>query len=198
MRHYLLTFGLLLAGTSLRAQAPAGRPLSLYEKILPKFRADTSFNPVRILPPPDLDKLRWLASTWTSTAHVFATPTTPEFSRKDSRTVTVALQKNFMLVSNNEDDPTDKSVSPMLFYERYLKQWVAGGLDRIGYGIMTSTGWQQNQLVFTGSIVIMGEPTQLRQTWTRRSDTVWHLLNEEHLPDGSWVKLDEYTRTKVH
>ena len=68
-------------------------------------------------------------------------------------------------------------------------------LDAAGSALVaTADGWRDNRLVFlTSEIEILGEKTTLRQTIERRSDTEYHLLNEEKLPDGRWVPLEEST-----
>ena len=137
-----------------------------------------------------------MLGSWDITAKVFATASTPERISKGRGEVRPALGDRWLLVTDTyPDGGMDEGY---LTYNGFTKKWTNVTLDATGNALISiADGWQGNRLVFLASdIELLGEKTTLRQTIERRSDTEYHLLNEEKLPDGRWVALDEYTYRK--
>jgi hypothetical protein len=147
-------------------------------------------------PPLELTEVSWMTGNWDITARIFATATTPERVSQGVGEVLPALGGRWLRVTDRyPDGGVDEGY---LTYNGSTKKWTNVTLDAGGNAfISTSEGWQGNRIVFvTPEIEIVGEKATLRQTIERRSDTEYHLLNEERLPDGRWVALDEYTYRK--
>jgi hypothetical protein len=77
-------------------------------------------------------------------------------------------------------------------YDPMAKQWVVTGIEwPVTYGVSTGT-MRGNRLVVSGKATIFGRDYRLRQTYTKRSNDAFTILNEELSPDGTWIRDDEY------
>jgi hypothetical protein len=47
-------------------------------------------------------------------------------------------------------------------------------------------------MVFEGSMTMIGVNCYLRQTWKKKNNDEFRFMNEEKLPDRSWVSVDEW------
>jgi hypothetical protein len=179
------------------AAAPAGPPPpSLYERIAARLARDPALAQRLESPPPELERMSWMLGSWDVTAHVFATATTPERVSQGQSEVRLSLGNHWYQITDTyPDGGMDEG---FLTYNPATKQWTSVLVDVSGNAVIsTARGWLDNRIVFlTPEIEILGEKATLQQTIERRGPTEYHVLNEEKLPDGRWVPLDEYTYRK--
>jgi hypothetical protein len=63
---------------------------------------------------------------------------------------------------------------------------------------MTSTcDWDGSHIAFEGDVAIFGEHFPLRATMTRTGPDAFTILNEQRMPDGRYVRVDEYRYTRA-
>ena len=61
------------------------------------------------------------------------------------------------------------------------------------YGMLRSgEGWGGNQIVFTGTMTMLGVECEWRMRWTKESEDQFSFVNEERGADGSWEYIDEW------
>lgn len=169
---------------------------SLYERIHARMEKAPKLAEKVSTAAPELQQVLWMVGKWEVTARVFATATTPEQISKGQSEVRLAIGGRWLIVSDTySDEGADESY---LTFNRFTEKWTSITLSTSGDAVTaTSDRWQENRLVFLASeIVILGERVTLRQTLERRSDTEYHILNEEKLPNGKWQAVDEYTYRK--
>lgn len=178
--------------------APAAGPPapSLYERIAARLARDPALAQQLESPPRELEGMSWMLGSWDVTARVFATPSTPERISKGQSDVRLSLKNRWYQITDTyPDGGMDEGY---LTYNPVTKQWVSVLVDMSGNAVIsTARGWLDNRIVFqTPEIELLGEKTTLQQTIERRGPTGYRVLNEEKLPDGRWVSLDEYTYRK--
>jgi hypothetical protein len=60
------------------------------------------------------------------------------------------------------------------------------------FGVLQSSGWEGDTIVFSGRLTMLGIDCELRQTITKKRPDEFHILNEEKLPDENWRETDEF------
>lgn len=180
--------------------APARPPqagASFYERVAAKLAANPVLAQQIGKPAAELADLKWMMGSWEITARVFATETTPEQISKGHGVVQAVLNGTWLSLTDsyNAESPSDQG---FLTYNPISKKWISLTLDDSGTaGIMMATQWENNRLVFQGPpLELLGETVTLRQTLEKRSNAEYRILNEEQLPTGKWVPLDEYIYRK--
>lgn len=184
-----------------KPQSSPARPphtvTSFYERVAAKLAANPALAQQIGKPSAELTELQWMTGTWEITARVFATETTPEQISKGHGVVQSVLNGTWLSFADSysADAPSDQG---FLTYNPISKKWISLTLDDSGTaGVMTATRWENNRLVFQGPpLELLGETVTLRQTLEKRSNTEYRILNEEQLPTGKWVPLDEYIYRK--
>lgn len=176
----------LVAGTALAADKPA----TVYDRVGARLQADPALAAQVGQPTPEIKSVAWLVGTWDVTAKVQGgSPATST----DKGVSTTAYVLGGTWLQTQDTYPGGTQDIGYLTYNPVTKQWVALGIDSTGNAVTTtSTGWQGNRLVLTGNVIIVGEPTMLRQTVEKVSDNGYDVINEEQMPDGSWIVLDRY------
>ncbi len=186
----------LLHPPAATVQVPETKAVLLYERIAARLERDPSLAQRLHGAPPELAEMRWMIGSWDITARVFPTASTPQRISKGRGEVRLALGDRWLHVTDTyPDGGMDEGY---LTYNGFTKKWTSVTLDALGSALVaTADGWRDNRLVFLApEVEILGEKAALRQTMEWRSDTEYHLLNEEKLPDGRWVSIDEYTYHK--
>jgi len=167
--------------------------LSLYERLADKLAA----NPKLLDRPASIDDVKWMVGRWKVTARVFRTSRGPERISHGEEVVEPALGGSWLLTRDiYPDGGTDIGY---LTYNTVSRRWTSIALDGSGNAV-TATGraWKGNKLVLSAADAeIVGERVNLRQTIEKWSESEYHILNEERLPSGRWVALDEYTYERV-
>lgn len=184
---FLAAFGFAIATASWAATPPP----SLYERVAARIAANPELAAKLGKPPVQLATVQWMLGTWDVTATVFATSLAAESHSQGTSVVTAAVGGTWLQQADSY--PDGGRDLGFLTFNPVTDRWVAVALDGTGNsGITTATDWAENRLVLTGSVTIVGEHADLRQTLTKASDNEYSVLNEEQLPDGSWRALDSY------
>lgn len=158
---------------------------TLYDRV----DARLALNPKLLERPATVDDVQWMIGRWSVTAHVFK----GNRVSKGEQVVEPALGGGWLTMRDHyPDGGVDVGY---LTRNTITKQWISLAIDSLGNAVKaTGKGWEGNKLVLTSeNAEIIGERVRLRQTITKRSADEYHVLNEERLPSGRWVALDEYT-----
>jgi hypothetical protein len=187
---------LLIAPLAAAAPLPAADGSTLYERIAARLAKDPALAERLSAPNTEMKRMAWLVGRWSVEAHVFATRTTPESRSHGTSVVTPALGGGWLQIADAYPDGGHDL--GFLTYSQTSGQWLSVALDSTGNAVVTRAGsWDGRTMVFTAPPVqILGESAELRQTLEKRSEREYHILNEELLPSGRWVALDEYTYRK--
>lgn len=177
-------------------KAQQNNSASLYQRIETRVQNDPAYAKQLEGLPEELKQVEWMVGNWDIVAKVYATPTAPERVSQGQAEIKFVMNNRWVFVFDTyPDGGVDEGY---LTYNGFTKKWTSVTIDGLGNTfIATADKWQGNQIIFVLSdIQIVGERVTLRQTITKRSDSEYHVLNEEKLPNGKWVALDEYTYKK--
>ncbi|MBI4752400.1 MAG: S9 family peptidase [Acidobacteria bacterium] len=170
---------------------------AFYERIAAKLSANPELEKQLGKPAPEMDQLKWLIGTWEITTRVFATQTTSERTEQGQGTVTPFMDGTWLSLADSygPNGPDDQG---FMSYDPFTKKWISLAIDKSGIVMVTmADGWKDNRLIFCAPPVeILGVSVQLRQILEKRSETEYRILNEEQLPNGEWVPVDEYIYRK--
>ena len=176
-------------------EVPASQP-TFYERVASKLAADPALAAAGRSPAPQMQKVQWLIGTWHVEAHVFATATTPE--RKSVGTSTVKPMVDGAWLQITADYPDGTHDLDYIGYDVGLQRWVSISLGYAGTNLVNyASDWVNDALEFSAHRArIMGVDVELRQLVEKRSDSEYHVRNDERL-GKKWVRLDEYTFTRT-
>jgi hypothetical protein len=151
-------------------------------------------------PVPEHGQLAFFEGTWKCTGKTEESPFGPAHATQ----ATVRVHKDlggFWRVGRYEEKKTAENPSPMAFeflwgYDTAAKAWTLDGFDVFGNrSHETSPGWKVNALVFAGESMGGGPSTPVRDTFTKKSDSVLEHAGEMQV-DGKWLALDRETCKK--
>ncbi len=176
----------------LSGQGVPSRPPSFYQRLTERLVRDSALARRLDARPGELDSLNWLLGSWEVEVRVFATPTTPERTSRGSGEVALVLGGRW--VSFADSYGTGTRDLGFLTIDAVTGQWRSVQLLPTGESVVTAAdAWHDGRLVFTSpGVEIAGIPVTLRQTLERLGPQEYRIVNQEQLPDGSWVGLDEY------
>jgi hypothetical protein len=90
----------------------------------------------------------------------------------------------------------DGTEGRQITFDPFSRQWIYL-LARGSYGILRSPeGWSENQIVFSGTMTMIGITCEWRMSWTKESDRVFGFVNEELAADGGWHYIDRWRFTR--
>jgi hypothetical protein len=136
-----------------------------------------------------METLRWMVGEWDSVNTVPATSQNPAYAETGTGVLTLCEKENWICRGR------EGSQKPYITFDPFSRQYMYV-LTEGAYGILRSPGWQDQSLVFTGHMTMIGVDCEWRLTLTKRSDDEYHFLNEEQLPDGRWARIDEWLFTR--
>jgi hypothetical protein len=150
-----------------------------------------TFNPefVKDLPPlrtARMNEFRWIEGEWTSVNNVPATAASPAY--RDVSEGKFRFCENGAWICMVARDGKE---IPHITYDPFSKQWIYV-LMRGAFGMLRAPGWVDDRIEFTGLMTMIGVECEWRITWTKISPDEFRLVNEEKLPDGSWVFVDDW------
>jgi len=156
---------------------PQRKVLTFNREVISKFPA---------LRKTKMDEFKWLVGKWAAQNRVRATPTTPAY--EDTYRYTFELR----------DDGTriyiagpDAKFRPYLTWDPFSKRWMMTLIEG-GFGVLQSSGWAGDSIVFTGRVTMLGADCDLRHTITKISDVDLYAVNEQQLPNGEWIMVDDF------
>lgn len=139
----------------------------------------------------EMGKIRWMEGEWAHENHVPATRASPAYTDAGVSRFKLSDKADWLCMVGPDGKET-----PNVTFDPFSKQWIYL-LMRGAYGMLRSAqGWQDNRLVFSGEMTMLGPPRGWRLTLTRESDDAFSFLNEEPEPDGSWAYIDRWHFTR--
>lgn len=162
-----------------------GRP-SFYERI-----AGVDLGALKP-PHPHLESAAFLVGRWKQTSERFATPTTPGRVRMhDGFSEWKRVQQGHAFLFHNPGFP-DTGVT-YLFYDPYIERWAQVSIHTPAeWGVGTTSGWINNELVFEGEMRIIGDLSMWRNKLVKIDEDHWKYANDELQSDGTWRAIDEH------
>lgn len=135
----------------------------------------------------EMEKFRWIEGSWTYENDVPASPRNPAYVDAGSQTFSLCDRETWVCAPL-----PDGSNMRQITFDPFSSQWIYA-LTRGSYGILRSAdGWVGNQIVFTGSMTMIGIHCDWRMIWTRFSDDEFRFVNQERIPGGAWAHIDEW------
>jgi len=135
----------------------------------------------------EMEKVRWLAGTWTSENEVPATRFNPAYTDVGTITFSFDEKAGWLYVA-----PKTGPQIPHITFDPLSKQWVYV-LLRGAYGVLRSeAGWIDNRIVFSGFMTMVGINCEWRMTMTRDGHDRYTVVNEELDTHGVWTYIDQW------
>lgn len=188
---------LLLALLHVSASLAASAEPTLYDRVAAQLEARPDLAAALGKPSPEFERARWMVGRWSVTARVFATPRAPERIERGESVVTETLGGTWLQFHDSYDGRVQDQ--GFLAFNPASSRWTSIGMDKVGNAVVSiAATWDGDRIVFLASDAeILGQRVVLRQTIEKQSNDAYRLLNEERLPSGAWVALDEYVYTRV-
>jgi hypothetical protein len=134
----------------------------------------------------EMEKFQWIAGQWLVSNKVPAGKNHPAYTDVNTYTYSVCEKGNWICITG-----ADGREKPHITFDPFSRQWIYV-LTEGAYGILQSPGWTGNQIVFTGHMTMIGVECEMRQTWIKKNADEIRIVNEEIMPDGQWVYVDEF------
>jgi hypothetical protein len=184
-----------LASGALAAQAHAAPFKTLYEALAEKGEYDPKadkFKPA-LNAKVELERFRWLEGKWRQKASLYAIGAIPAVT-SDAGLWTFSLDQDANAIRYAPEGAEAKD-HQLLFmaYDPYSRVWygVEDNFDAWGT-LRSASDWTADKVVMTGTVVVRGVETTLRQTFIRVAAGECAVVNEQKRPDRTWVKIDEH------
>lgn len=196
-RHRVVLLLALLALLNASASFAATSEPTLYDRVAMQLEARPEVAAVLGKPSPELERARWMVGRWSVTARVFATARAPERIERGESVVTETLGGSWLQFHDSYGGRVQDE--GFLSFNPVAERWTSIGMDKVGNAIVsTASKWDGDRIVFLApDAEVLGQHVVLRQTIEKRSNDEYRLLNEERLPSGAWVALDESVYTRV-
>ena len=134
----------------------------------------------------EMERFRWIAGEWNFENVVPATRLSPAYSDAGAKRFSISEDGWVGMVSQ------DGRLQRLITFEPFSGQWIYV-LTRGAFGMLRSKeGWIENQIIFLGTMTMLGIDCDWRMSWTRVSDNEFYFINEQKLPDGAWFYIDEW------
>jgi hypothetical protein len=195
-RRFLLVLVMALVPASASFADPVDEA-SLYDRVARQFEARPELADAIGRPPAQLEQARWLVGRWSVTARVFATARAPERIEQGESVVEEVLGGAWLQFHDSYGGRVQDQ--GFLTFNPASSRWLSIGMDKVGDAIVSTAGrWDDGRIVFLApDAEVLGERVVLRQTIEKESNDGWRLLNEERLPSGKWIALDEYVYVRA-
>ena len=135
----------------------------------------------------EIEKFRWIAGEWNYENVVPASRANPAYTDVGVARFTCCEKDNWICRVT-----PDGREARHITYDPFSRQWIYLLLEG-AYGILRSaSGWNGDQIVFSGLMTMIGMNCEWRMTWTKVDDNQFQFVNEEQTLDGAWVYIDEW------
>ncbi|WP_432990088.1 hypothetical protein [Dactylosporangium sp. CA-233914] len=120
----------------------------------------------------------------------------------EMRIVGTSEDRGFWTVVRTEELATENNPAPLTAryvwgYDAAAGEFVAEWFDgNGGRATQRSKGWEDDRLVFLGTITMGGHTVPLRDTFTRTGPDHYHHVGETDLGNG-WLTVDDEDATRV-
>ena len=148
-------------------------------------------------PPPELEQLKPFLATAVCTGQAEESPLGPAHTIKGQVSGSMDATGFWLQIryveKKTRDNPLATSAEERWSYDPAQKRFVALLWDGFGgYGLGTSPGWEGDNLVWTGEVVMNGQKLPYRQTFTREKGGAIAETWEMQL-NGAWAKMTSGT-----
>lgn len=148
-------------------------------------------------PPPELEQLKPFLATAVCTGQAEESPLGPAHTIKGQVSGSMDPTGFWLQIryveKKTRDNPLATSAEERWSYDPAQKRFVALLWDGFGgYGLGTSPGWEGDNLVWTGEVVMNGQKLPYRQTFTREKGGAIAETWEMQL-NGAWAKMTSGT-----
>jgi hypothetical protein len=186
---------LLLAFVSVHSSFAADEP-TLYDRVAARLDAQPDAAAAIGNPSAELEQARWLVGRWSVTARVFATARAAERVEQGQSVVEEILGGTWLQFHDTYRGRVQDQ--GFLTFNPASQRWLSIGMDKIGNAIVSTAGrWDGDRIVFLApDAEVLGERVVLRQTLEKQSNDAYRVRNEERLPSGRWIALDEYVYSR--
>lgn len=196
MRLALTACALLATFTAAYAAAPTD--LTLYETLATQGEYDIPTDAFKELPSAEaeLGKLSWIEGDWRQVTTIYKVNNLP-MSKKEAGVWTFKIDpKSNSVLFGPKDDPS--AMTPFMTYDVYSRSWFSAERDPNAWGLAQSTGsWTGEKIEMEGTFHIRGVGVQLRQTFKHTKAEECAVINEQKMPNGKWVAIDEHRFFRV-
>lgn len=131
-----------------------------------------------------MQRMLWLEGEWVAVNRVPATAMNPSY--EDHQVYRYRSNGDWICLVTRAGEQR-----PHITYDAFSRQFMYV-LSEGAFGVLRSPGWEDNRIVFTGEMTMIGVNCVLRQTWTKENDDAFSSVNEERLEDGRWSVVDEW------
>jgi len=139
----------------------------------------------------ELETFAWLIGSWRYENAVPATRVSPAYCDVGVATFVPNADRTWICML-----ATDGRQLPLLTFDAWSLQWIYA-LTNGAYGILRSPGWDGDQIVFVGTMTMVGVTCDWRMTWSRHGADGFVFVNEERMADGSLAYIDEWRYERV-
>lgn len=168
------------------------KPPTLYDRVDARLKREPALAKALGHAAPEMKSVAWMIGDWDIVATVAGSGGAAEKGRSH-----VAPALGGVWLEIRDTYPQGNQDISYLGFNPVSRRWTTMTVDAVGNAVAnTAERWQDNKLVFTGDVVVIGEKATLRQSVIRQGDRAYTVTNEERVADGSWVLLDSYKYSK--
>jgi hypothetical protein len=84
----------------------------------------------------------------------------------------------------------DECPGPPITFDPWSRLWMCV-LANGSYGVLRSSGWRRDSIVFTGTMTMLDVTCEWRMTWTKEGQEKFAFVNEEQGAKGRCNYIDE-------
>ncbi len=185
----------LLAAADAAAQQAASP--TIFERYARKLEKNPALDKLVQNPPAALQGLKWMVGTWDAVSTRYATPSTKEVVQTGTRKTTYQLG-GWWLASI--DDVGRLKAASLITLDAYSQNWGRIFVSNWGAGLVrpmiSEKGWDGQNIVFTGGIVLFGDPVNMRLRISRVSDDEYYEIWEEKITEENIVPVLQLKLTR--
>jgi hypothetical protein len=192
----------LLCALALASTAYAAEPSdpTLYETLVERGEYDVQADTFKERPAAEseLGKLSWLEGDWKQVATIYKRNNFP-MSKKEAGVWTFKLDpaSNSVLYGPKGEEG-GAHMTPFMTYDVYSRSWFSVEREPDAWGIAQSSGsWTGEKITMEGTFHIRGVDVELRQTFKHTKSDECAVVNEQKMPNGKWVAIDEHRFFRV-
>ena len=135
----------------------------------------------------EMEKFRWICGEWSYENRVPATRCNPAYTDVGTCRFSLCEKEAWVCIV----EPGGAEMKNITF-DPFGRQWIYMQ-TRGSYGLLRSAeGWVGEQIVFTGSMTMLGINCEWRMSWRREGEDAFGFVNEEMGEDGRWEYIDEW------
>lgn len=178
--------------------APPADP-TLYETLVDRGEYDVQADAFKERPAAEaeLAKLSWLEGDWRQVATIYKKGSFP-MSKKEAGVWTFKLDPASNSVLYGPKGEEGAPLVPFMTYDVYSRSWFSVEREPDAWGLAQSSGsWTGEKIAMEGTFHIRGVDVELRQTFAHTKSDECAVINEQKMPNGKWVAIDEHRFFRV-